>query len=683
MSELSISNFSNLNLIEKQENLAKTMQDLQEPNQIGQEITRVIQAGLDPQTMLSRLASKLGENFQADACLIVSVTNSQKTTGLWYSKPEQISPEEQLNELFLEPILSKVSVSVEPLAIADLQITNNNGDLNFPKELPLRALLKISTHFQGNINGAIVIGQLSPRNWTDRELELLKIISDSVAIAISIVQLQQQNQTGNRYQALLKDLSEAIRYNVEIDSLRQKAVEGTAKALQVDKATILMLKYKSPPIGSISARQLSQIEARVVCQWLARTDVFSSQKQNPFSLSKSQLCTDAFQNAPKPLALKSTKDFPEDWILDNKADDPSAIESAMLIVPLMGSITSDEKTGVVLGFLVLKQDRSRIWLSDEIELANWVSTQLSTAILQDQALNKVQSIVDRRTAQLKWSLEVQAKLSEGMRQHIEQLKELNQLKDKFVETISHNLKTPLTTMRMAIEMLRQYGDYPDRRQRYIDFLDKAWTQENRLIQDLLTLQELESNRYSFKPQELNLKEIINDLVNNFTEQQVKEQLGADKSVNLSVNYHLNTKLELSPDSSLKIYTDPKSIKQILSELLTNAAKYSEPNTDVKFNISQESRPQGNKIILKVTNDGVGISKDESSHIFDKFRRGEQATKKKEVPGLGVGLTLVKYLVEHINGTIEVSSCSSSDPDIFINTFTVVLPQQPLQNQISK
>ncbi|MGF1488569.1 MAG: ATP-binding protein [Prochloraceae cyanobacterium] len=671
MSELSISNSSDLNLIKKQENLAKTMQDVQEPNQIEQQITRAIQAGLDPQTTLSKLASKLGENFQADACSILSKTQSKQITGLWHSKT-----------ILTEPILLSFPLAkAELVAIADLHSSNQNGELNVPQEQPLRALLQIPTQFQGKINGAIAIGQLAPRKWSDRERESLKKIADSIAIAIGILQLQEQNQSGHRYQALLKDLGAAIRYNVEIDSLRQQALKGTAKALEADRAAILMLKYKSPPIGIISAQQLSQIEARLVGEWLAQSKTSNTIKQNPFPLSTSQVCTLAFQKAPKPLALANTKDFPEDSILNNNhPNSESQTESAVLIVPLMGSITSEANTGVVLGFLLLQQDRDRTWLAEEIELANWVSTQLSTAILQDQALNKVQSIVDRRTAQLKWSLEVQAKLSEGMRQHIEQLKELNQLKDKFVETISHNLKTPLTTMRMAIEMLRQYGEYPDRRQRYIDFLDKAWTQENKLIQDLLTLQELESNRYSFQPQQLDLKEIVKDLREVFTEQQIKEQLGADKTVTLEVNYPSAAKSKQSSDSSVTIYTDPKSLKQILSELLGNAAKYSEPNTSVQLNISQESKPQANKIILQIINHGVGISSGERSHIFDKFRRGEKATHKKEVPGLGVGLTLVKYLVEHINGTIEVSSDPTSDPDIFINTFTVVLPQQPLQPQ---
>jgi len=683
MSELSISNSSDLKAIEEQENLIKTMPDLQEPNQIEQEITKVIQAGLDPQTMLSRLASKLGENFQVDICAIVADFNSQKTAGFWYSKTAE-TPRENLNTIFFQSILPKVSIDIEFSAIADLKTANNNSNLNLPKEIPLRALLKIPTQFQGNINGAILLGQLSPRNWSDRDRQSLQTISDAIGVAISIVQLQQQNQTGNRYQTLLKDLGAAIRYNVEIDSLRQKALEGTAKTLEADRATILMLKYKSPPIGSLSEQQFSQIEATEVCQWFKEADSFSNLKQKPFILTQSQLCSQAFQNAPQPLAIPNTSNWPADIILDRDRQ----ADAAFLIAPLMGSITTDEKTGVVLGFLVLQQNcssdkgyfRDRIWKSDEIELASWVSTQLSTAILQDQALNKVQSIVDRRTAQLKWSLEVQAKLSEGMRQHIEQLKELNQLKDKFVETISHNLKTPLTTMRMAIEMLRQYGDYPDRRERYIDFLDKAWTQENTLIQDLLTLQELESNRYSFSPQELDIKAIIKDLAANFAEQQAKEQLGADKTVSLKVDYTLNPKLKKTADSAFKIYTDPKSIKQIFSELLTNAAKYSEPNHTVDLNISQVSSPQGNQIIFKVTNYGVGISQEERIHIFDKFRRGEKATTKKEVPGLGVGLTLVKYLVEHISGTIEVLSNPSSDPDIFINTFTVVLPQKPLQQQ---
>ncbi len=103
-----------------------------------------------------------------------------------------------------------------------------------------------------------------------------------------------------------------------------------------------------------------------------------------------------------------------------------------------------------------------------------VSTQLSNAIIQSQTLRQVQGLVEERTAQLQRSLEVQAKLYEKTRQQLEQLRQLNELKDEFVSTMNHELRTPLTSMSLAIRMLRQSTALPPERQaKYLDILERV------------------------------------------------------------------------------------------------------------------------------------------------------------------------------------------------------------------
>ena len=687
MNELStLPQFSNLDLFPQQEYYAKKLQDTPKSHQaIQQEIIQIVQTSQDTQTLLSRLATKLGEMFCADTCLIVPGVKAiiPGQVGFWHVGNSQVLLPETNGKLFSHPLMVDLSAETEPLAISDLQATDNNYLANWPWELmPARALLRIATRFQATTNGTILIGQSQPRQWTSRDKENLKIASESVAIALSLVQLQQQNQSSSRYQTLIREIGEAIRYNVDINSLLKKALQGTAKVLQANRAWILLLKYKSPPIKGSFNQEVSQIEAQVVCQWSQHRDLLQLPTQYFFSLFDSSLCTQAFKVAPDPLALEAAAHFPDVAKLNSTDDFNSGTSSALLMIPLIGSMTSDSKPGIVLGFLVLQAHQRRIWQEDEIDLVNWIGTQVSTSILHDQALNKVQSLVDKRTAQLKWSLEVQAKLSEGMRQHIEQLQNLNKLKDEFLDNIGHELKTPLTKMKMAIAMLRNHSEgLSERQARYLDILEGACNREEKLIKDLLTLQKLESNQFTSRPQQFELKELVTDLAQSFPEQ-FQQQWSANegnKGLSLVVNYRLDSNSKTSPNSSLMLYTDLKSLKQILSELLTNAGKYADSNTTIYLDVTRKTSPEGNQILLTLTNYGMGISAEEQSYIFDKFRRGNGITEQ-AIPGMGIGLTLVKYLVQNLNGTIDVSSDPSENPATFVTSFTVTLPQVSPENQ---
>jgi signal transduction histidine kinase len=134
---------------------------------------------------------------------------------------------------------------------------------------------------------------------------------------------------------------------------------------------------------------------------------------------------------------------------------------------------------------------------------------------------------------------------------------------------------------------------------------------------------------------------------------------------------LNLETHLS-ESSLNLYADPESLEHILTELLLNAGKYSDAGTTVRLSANRQATADGDKIAISISNDGAGISPEELPHIFDKFRRGKGVTAR-AVPGTGLGLALVKYLVEHLNGAIEVTSEPLNDSKVYRTTFTVKLP----------
>jgi signal transduction histidine kinase len=111
----------------------------------------------------------------------------------------------------------------------------------------------------------------------------------------------------------------------------------------------------------------------------------------------------------------------------------------------------------------------------------------------------------------------------------------------------------------------------------------------------------------------------------------------------------------------------------LLELLTNAGKYSEPNNGITLTIKHRVTDTVNEVILSLSNLGSGIPPEELPYIFEKFRRGQGATQN-AVQGTGLGLALVKSLVQHVGGTITVSSDPTDDNSIWETCFTLTLPQ---------
>ncbi|MDJ1173627.1 sensor histidine kinase [Roseofilum capinflatum] len=275
-----------------------------------------------------------------------------------------------------------------------------------------------------------------------------------------------------------------------------------------------------------------------------------------------------------------------------------------------------------------------------------------------QRLRQVQVLVAERTAQLELSLKVQAKLYEQTRRQVEELRHLNELKDEFLSTISHELRTPLTSMSLAIRMLRQPGISPDRQQKYLEILESQCQQEIHLINDLLALQELEEQTVDMERQALELQGLMDNMTAGFESQWSHKQLTLD--------------LEIAPDVKT-VETEPESLKRILAELLTNAGKFSDVQTQVKIAVEPYHAEGIEGVQVAIANQGIGIEEQELPEIFHKFRRGTGITDR-AIAGTGLGLALVKALVEQLGGTITVSSQPLNSRSSWETCFTLILPQ---------
>jgi signal transduction histidine kinase len=226
---------------------------------------------------------------------------------------------------------------------------------------------------------------------------------------------------------------------------------------------------------------------------------------------------------------------------------------------------------------------------------------------------------------------------------------LNQLKDDLLNTTSHNLKNPLSTIRTAAYLLGRMPELTfSKGSEYVETITRQTDIMALLISDVLELAKLETGR-AIQKRETLLNSLLRDCVTNFNTQ------AAAKNIALV--------LEL-PDESVRFDCDPKLITRALHNLLSNAVKYTP--RDGTVTLRAEATP--NTLHISVRDTGVGIPADALPHIFERFYRVKEHNAFSE--GSGLGLSLVQTIIEQHGGTIHAQSQPGQG-----STFSIQLPRQ--------
>ncbi len=254
-------------------------------------------------------------------------------------------------------------------------------------------------------------------------------------------------------------------------------------------------------------------------------------------------------------------------------------------------------------------------------------------------------------------LEKQLKESLGVIRDITALKEIEQAKSDFVSIASHELRTPLTVINGYLSLFLS-GDLGDPssnpvRIRERQVLNKVFRETKRLtklVEDLLSISRLEGNRLKLNLKNEQFHEIVNEVIAEYS-------LRAEsRGINLSVEV-------IEKGGSLFIKVDRDKIKQVLVNLIDNALKFTKEGGKVTVRCS---RSEG-KLVTQVVDTGAGINKNLLPKIFDKFQQ-ESGSYLKSNKGTGLGLFIVKSLIELHDGSIQVQSLPRKG-----TTFTFLLP----------
>jgi signal transduction histidine kinase len=220
-------------------------------------------------------------------------------------------------------------------------------------------------------------------------------------------------------------------------------------------------------------------------------------------------------------------------------------------------------------------------------------------------------------------------------QDVNREKRMNKLKANFVSNVTHELKTPLTSINMFAEALNMGKDSLDSRQiKYLNIIVKESEKLKRIINNILEFSKNENDKLSYKLEKSNLTEIV--------ESTLKE-----------MNYFLEInkfEVELAIEHNIFANVYGEGIKQALSNLISNAVKYSASNKKLIIRLFQSA----SNVFIEVEDFGIGMSQEELDLIFEKFYR-INSDENETVSGTGLGLTVTKAIIEEQNGKLMVES----------------------------
>ncbi|MEB3209942.1 MAG: GAF domain-containing protein [Leptolyngbyaceae bacterium] len=525
-------------------------------------------------------------------------------------------------------------------AIADL----DDGKIqtcpaDFLRQFQIRANLIVPVIQSDTLWGLLIAHHCTaPRQWTDEEIRLMKQIADQTAIAIQQASLLRQTQLElaerQRAEAALQQLNqeleqrvqertETLQHQVKQENLLRLIIQTIHQSLHIDGILTTVLDETRHMLYADRVA-IYQFHPDWSGKFLAESvaDGWESLVGDEIQ----RVWVDTYLQETQGGRYRNNETFAVNDI-HTVGYDPCHVDlleqfqaRAYAIAPI---ILDDQ----LWGLLAMYQNSGpRQWQDWEISLLQQIGIQLAIALRQ-------------------------SRLYQAAQEQVRELEKLHQLKDDFLSTISHELRSPLANIKMAIQMLdlglHQQQITDERLIHYLHILNRECEQEMALVNDLLDLQRLEAGVQPLDLRRLDLSDWLPSVAEPFI----------DRAQEQSQQFTLDI-----PPTLPSITTDVNSLKRVIIELLHNACKYTPPGESIIL----KTWATDTQLHIQVSNSGVELPSDELPHVFDKFYRITSVDRWKH-GGTGLGLALVKRLIEHLDGSIKAKSANK------ITCFTVRLP----------
>ena len=347
-------------------------------------------------------------------------------------------------------------------------------------------------------------------------------------------------------------------------------------------------------------------------------------------------------------------------------DKPIRTNKGILVIPLL-------RKSQPIGFILLGKKRSgKNYNAEDISLMKTLSHETAVAIenamIYEKLRERVSYMEDAYERLIKAFRESHPEIptpknplsenkdiisqldviTEALIKSSEKLKELDELKSQFLSNVSHELRTPLASIKGYADNLLDgvVGELDEKQRKYMERISVNCDRLVRMITDLLTLSRIEAGKIEFKPTKVSLYSLISEVVFEFS------PIAGKKAVSLTSDC----------PSNVILFADGDKLREIIINLLDNAIKYTPSSGKVLIYVQDKEKD----VDIAVEDTGIGISSEEIDKVFDRFH---QVQHKEGSNGVGIGLSIVKSLVELHNGRISVQSEIGKG-----SQFTVTLPK---------
>lgn len=310
---------------------------------------------------------------------------------------------------------------------------------------------------------------------------------------------------------------------------------------------------------------------------------------------------------------------------------PRGVELKPEDTPRLETVVRCEKT---------EQLQSRDQILDNLYLANCQGAAAFSAqgqrLIEMLATHAAMAIERARLyRQIEQEARAKAALLQKLQAANERLRELDDVKSEFVSLVSHELRAPLTNMQCAVDLLREElaTEAATPARELLQVLDEQIGRQTRLVQGLLDVARFESGQLTVEQQPVVLQDHLTEIVRELRVRAPRHQFVLP-----------------AMDAALRIAADPDWLDEILTNLLDNAVKYSPAGGQITVRV----RSANDRMVISVSDQGIGIPPDELGNIFDKFHRVADGDSE-GVSGHGLGLYITRKLVEAHGGQIGVES----------------------------
>lgn len=575
------------------------------------QITRDIRNTLDPDQVLQAAVERLGSSLGVDRCLVLNFSLDEEIEVLHEYRKTNISSASGTVPSPAHELEQRTLTSAVPVAIDDIEADFRFLSWrDFLRTSSTRSLMVCGTAYQGRPNGILVMHYCyQPHSWTSEEKSIVQAVADQVGIALGQAQLYRRSQEQAEIELRINQVGRAVRSAIPIGQVAQFSLRELSQAMEAPLTAFLFCK----PSDDIVT--LNHVYSQ--SDWMRLPEDTTLQiANNPY--------IQAIFGSPEPVEL----------LLDpaTAPGGPHRLLWKQGVRSILGMRLQMGKQ--TLGMVLALNGESKRWGNGFCQILTRLAGEFALAFSQAEAFEKLQELS-------------------------QQLQQLNEYKNNMVSISSHEMRTPLASIRAYVETMISDPDLDGEMVReFMQGMEIECIRLTDLLDNLNTLVSLESRRTEWQYVQISVQDLL------------KQTITRVHSVAEQNHVEVQASIVMPPDFVIEV--DDQKVEKVLGNLLENACKHTRPGCIAILSVGPS--PTGRDWIeFSVKDNGPGIPADKLDMLFQPFVRIQDVMNHSK-GGAGLGLAICKEIVDQMGGRLEVESKVGKG-----SLFRVILPIKPIQD----